>query len=871
MKKIFLPIICIFVVIQAVSQIDTSEFNKFKREYDEFIKQENEAFTKYKEARDKEFSDFLKKDWENFQLFIENKPISLPGPDKIPSYNSKLTLGSSKKLSPKTISETPKPIVDESSFQLKPIPAAVSPESKKDYDLISLNYYGEELHFIYHKKMKNAGINTISEAQIANFWADVSNSDYYRLIEQMLEYKNSKNLNDFAYMKLAEKVSSQIHLQAPNNAKLLTWFLLAKSGYKLKVGYSGNAVYILVPCVNVIYSYSYFVFENLKYYIFEDETQVKSIYTYRQDYPEANKIMNFNIFRTPILGQEMLSRDLQFTYKDKDYKFAINYNKNLMDFYNDYPQGEIQIFFNAGVSNFVKESLDKNIEPIVSNMSETEAANFLLHFVQTAFDYQTDNEQFGYERFFFPEEIFHYAYCDCEDRAVFYSYLVNEYLRLPVAGLNYPGHMTTAVRFSENIPGSYYLIDNERFVVCDPTYINAPIGVCMPEYQKSEVTIVRLKNTQIANSQNNIIWTNLTNKGYIRTNYENDIIKIDDNNWYVVGLLDSSTNLESKFQKIKNDDEALFLAKVNEKGDIKNIEIIYGDGLLMPIGVAYSKYGIYVSGYYSNNIRAGNNEIKAEYNRELFIACYNENFQIEWIRASGIVNDLETSNMFFAVNMDKKGNFISKDNISEESFENKRAIDISNSDKITIYVKFEAANPLLNDAELYKNPSSYEFAKSFRELTNDLISKNYDKNSAPIIALLKILQNGNISVTGIEIIAAALTMNAEFKNTSPKLFNYLKEIKQISSSNGVISLTLNNPDNFNLANLYFNKTSQFRIVTYKSGNIELIIGSGISYKPYFQKYPVNYFKIFKSTGDICIDYDSDNDQKIINIAKVLVR
>ncbi|MDY0314929.1 MAG: hypothetical protein RBR32_07620, partial [Bacteroidales bacterium] len=727
------------------------------------------------------------------------------------------------------------------------------------------------LDFLYHKKIKNASINTVSESQIANFWADVCNADYYGLIEQMLEYKNLNNLNDFAYMKLAEKISEQIHTKQKHNSKLLTWFLLAKSGYKLKVGYSGNSVYILVPCVNVIYSYSYFVFENLKYYIFEDETQVKSIYTYRQDYPEANKIMNFNIYKAPLLGAEKYIRKLDFTYNNKDYNFDIAYSKNLIEFYEDYPQGEIQIFFNAGVSSFVKESLDLNIEPAIEGMSETEAGNFLLHFVQTAFDYQTDHEQFGYERFFFPEEIFHYKYCDCEDRAVFYAYLVNEYLRLPVAGLNYPGHMATAVRFTETVNGSYYLVDNERFVVCDPTYINAPIGACMPNYLKSEVTIVRLKNSQIVNSQSNTVWENLISLGYTRTNYENDIVKIDDNNWYVVGLADSSTNFKALKPKILDDEEVVFFAQLDNKGNIKFLETIVSDGLIMPIGIAHSQYGIYVSGYFSKNIKAGDKKLTAEYDRELFMACYNHEHELQWIRASGIVNDLETSNMFFAVNMDKKGNFTKTESISEESYENQKAIDTSNPDNITVFVKFDSPNPDLKDSELYKNPSSFEFATNLKKLTNDLLSKNYDKNTAGLIAFFKILQNGDISVSGIEILAAALSMNAEFKSLAPKLFNSLKEIEKISSKNGMISLSLINPENFVLGQLKFEKNSQFRIVNYKTGNIEIIVTNGIYYKPHFKNYQLNFLKILKTNGDISIDYDLDNDKKILSLENDLIK
>ncbi|MDD3687201.1 MAG: hypothetical protein PHE56_10595, partial [Bacteroidales bacterium] len=377
MKTFIIGLLLTLIATASFSQNDTAEFNRFKKEYDDYIKNETAAFEKYKEDRDKEFAEFLKADWENFQLFAAGKPIEIPGPEKIPVFDKKKDLGSPKKLPSKKVTEITRPVTDESSFQLRPIPAPVTPESKKDYDLLSLNFYGSEINFIYHKKMCGASINVVSESQIANYWSDISGSDYYRIIEQMLEFKNANNLNDFAYMQLAKKISEALN-KNQNDAKLMTWFLLAKSGYKLKVGYSGNSVHLLVPVVNVIYSYSYFVFENMKYYIFEEETQVKSIYTYRQDYPEANRIMNFNIYKAPILGLEVFSRNLEFSYDGKSYKFPMNYSKNLIDFYNDYPQGEIQIFFNAGISRYAKESLDRNLDSLVSTMGEEQAANFLL-------------------------------------------------------------------------------------------------------------------------------------------------------------------------------------------------------------------------------------------------------------------------------------------------------------------------------------------------------------------------------------------------------------------------------------------------------------------------------------------------------------
>lgn len=870
MKTYLLSVFLICLISTSFSQNDTAEFNKLKREYDEYIKNETAAFEKYKEDRDTEFAEFLQKDWENFQLFAAGKPILTPGPVKIPVFDKKNEMVSAKKVPAKKITEIPQQTNSEIQMQMRPIPAPLSPEAKKDYDLLSINFYGAELNFIFHKKMAACKVTSATEPQIANFWTDISESDYYRIVEQMLDYKNTLNLNDFAYMKMAESISASIHDNS-NNAKLLTWFLLSKSGYKIKVGYSGSSIHLLIPVVNTIYSYSYFVFENMKYYIFEEETQVKSIYTYKQDYPEANRIMNFNIYKAPVFGNEILTRKLKWEYESKNYSFDIDYSKNLIDFYKDYPQGEIQIFFNAGISRFAKESLDKNLESLISGMGEIDAANFLLNFTQNAFSYKTDDEQFGYEKFFFPEEIFHYAYADCEDRSVFFSFLVNEYLRLPVAALNYPGHIATAVRFSETVPGSYFLIDEQKYVICDPTYINAPVGACMPEFVKSEVSIIRLKNTQVNNSEGSIIWSKMINKGFVRTNYEKDIVKIAEDTWILTGIFDSIQLADGKTITSELGFESLFIATVNEKADILAMDVISGDGLLMPVGIASSDNKVFVSGYFSNNLKVGQTTVNATYNRELFVVVYDMNHEVLWVRNSGIVNDEETSNIFFAVNMDKKGNFISKESISEQSFAEQSPVDVSDPEKITIYVKLDGVMPLLNENNIYKENDSYKFAQLLLDLKSDLISKNYSKNSSGLIAFMKILQSGNISLSGKEVMAAIVSINTTFKEDSPQLFQSLKEINEIVSKNGIINLSLKNPDNFSLTGLKFDKNVSFRVLNYKTGNIEIVVLSGISYKPYIKAYPVNFLKIYKSSDVITIDYDSDNDQKVINIGKDLLK
>jgi hypothetical protein len=128
---------------------------------------------------------------------------------------------------------------------------------------------------------------------------------------------------------------------------------------------------------------------------------------------------------------------------------------------------------------------------IIEGKSEIEAANILLRFVQTAFKYKTDIDQFGYEKYFIPEETIYYPYSDCEDRAILYSYLVKNMLNLDTVLLDYPGHVATAINLKGSVGGDFVDFEGKRYYVADPTYINANIGMTMPNVAKYKPKVIK--------------------------------------------------------------------------------------------------------------------------------------------------------------------------------------------------------------------------------------------------------------------------------------------------------------------------------------------------------------------------------------------
>ena len=132
------------------------------------------------------------------------------------------------------------------------------------------------------------------------------------------------------------------------------------------------------------------------------------------------------------------------------------------------------------------------LTPKLREKSETEKINFLLDFLQKGFPYETDEKQFGKEKYFFAEESVAYPFSDCEDRAILLSHLIKDFTGLKTIGLVYPHHVTLAVALTTPVKGSYVEHNGLKYYVCDPTYIGSKLGMIMPELVTSHPEIIKI-------------------------------------------------------------------------------------------------------------------------------------------------------------------------------------------------------------------------------------------------------------------------------------------------------------------------------------------------------------------------------------------
>ncbi len=175
---------------------------------------------------------------------------------------------------------------------------------------------------------------------------------------------------------------------------------------------------------------------------------------------------------------------MTFSYKGKLIELNAPYDRRLVEYLRTFPQTDFELYFDTDGSSLLRQGLLPQLKKYTATMDQEEAVDFLLAFVQKAFAYKTDIEQFGYEKSFFVEESLYFPYNDCKDRSVLFAWLVRELLGIKVIGLLYPGHLTTAVALKQVRPEfSTVEYQGKQFVIADPTYIGASVGEAMPSYE----------------------------------------------------------------------------------------------------------------------------------------------------------------------------------------------------------------------------------------------------------------------------------------------------------------------------------------------------------------------------------------------------
>lgn len=464
------------------------------KDYEEFLQKRQQALAEYKDAkqralaeyRDKlnsEYADRMSQKWTLFRAFAAKPVPQSPDPPK-PVVKTNQTSVPTKSV---TYSEFIPAVTYEAPQPVKPI-AHPTNESEAAY---TFSFHSTPCKVHLQREMFFS-LPDVSESTVADAWRTLSVSGYDIVADDCLNFREQLDLNDWGYIELVKSLSRSFFGSENNEAVLMQAYLLVQSGYKLRLARTDNRLVLMMPFATTIYKYSYFTLDNEKFYLLDDNKDGGSYYVFNCKFA-GEKTASLAIRGEPRFFDDPTPKKTFSSLRYPGASAIVATNRNLIDFYNSCPvTSDWADYARASLSRKVKRNLYPALKKQIAGKSEVEAANILINFVQTAFDYQTDQEQFGYERPLYGDELFYYPYSDCEDRSILFSILVRDLLHLEVVLLNYPRHLATAVLFNEDVCGYYFNVNGKKYVLCDPTYIGAPVGDCMPQFVGTSAIIVEI-------------------------------------------------------------------------------------------------------------------------------------------------------------------------------------------------------------------------------------------------------------------------------------------------------------------------------------------------------------------------------------------
>ena len=472
---------------------ETSFAQDFDEIYSSFRQQAKEEYNNFRRQCNKEYAEFMEQTWRQFHGLLPKAPPIKDKPVPPMPYD-----GGEEEIKDKQLPYVDIVPIVPPTPQPKPVEPIKEQPQPVD-ERFAFRFYGTEGKVRLGNDMRFT-LSGTSETDVADAWRRLSGERKLdNVIRDCLELRIRHGLCDWAYLQMLQELGNQFCGADTNEATMLTAYLYCQSGYKMRLGRGkSRRLYLMVASRHSIYGIPYFQIEGEDFYPLDCEEN--GLYICEATFPKEQPLSLWITQETKLADRPSDVRTLK-AERYPQVTATIRENRNLIDFYNSYPTSQVgenfmtrwAMYANTPLAQGVKEALYPSLRNAIQGKSPHEAADMLLNFVQTAFVYEYDDKVWGNDRAFFAEETLYYPYADCEDRSILFSRLVRDLLGLKVVLVYYPGHLATAVHFTDQVSGDYILLNGQRFTVCDPTYIDAPVGATMPDMDNSGAKIILLE------------------------------------------------------------------------------------------------------------------------------------------------------------------------------------------------------------------------------------------------------------------------------------------------------------------------------------------------------------------------------------------
>ncbi len=847
------------------------QFEAFAEEREQALKALEEDFENFVEQRNREYAEYLKREWERRRVFEGEKRRPMPKPEEMPHYTPQPIddppVEEEREKSAKDVEEPVRerdisPVPFHEPLRLRPVE-----QEEQPLEPVTVDFYGRTFNFETAPSFRGLESGGVSEDDVSGWFQKASQAEFTPTLVQLLEKAGETGMNDWALLMAARKTAKQLVSDDPTAHTLYAWFMMVQAGYDVRLGRQDDRLILLAPFNHIVYNTPRLTLDDKTYYILDESTS-GPVYTYDQPMEGAYRSLDMNFYQSPQLAASPATKTLEFPFGDDFYSVTLSYDPVLVKLLRDQPQADMNVYLDAVASNHLMQSTETFLENMFRYRDDVEQVNFLLTMTQIAFQYETDIEQFGYQRYMFPDEVMHYDKSDCDDRAVLFAWMVRNFTDQQVAAVLYPNHLANAVHFPEGNPaGDYLVIDNKPFVIADPTFINAPLGMTMPDlaHQTPQAWMVDPQGAIYELAER--AWQQIFELGGRRGNRYNDLAKAPGGMIYVTGYFNKHFGDSGVSIQGQEDKRTAFVASFDENMDIQWAHPLESEGDATGFSLLLNPQGnLVVAGSFTQNLQAQGRRLQSSAGApDAFVAAFSPRGQLRWLENAGLDTRHHNNALAYSFHLDMNGRPLAthyyndpRERVAGLYLDGEYGVVLTgtfgNTSGLTMYRAPEVATA----AEM-------SYADMLIHKNRELINQDVESSIAGLFAAIHLAKADGTVFPGTAAQEAINRGNPSFRRSFPETFANIGKINFLKNKSGVIEIRTQNGEDVYFDKMRIKDRSTVRIVTLPNNDERIDILSRIEVGQLFVWYRLNFIRLYSRTGDLLFDYRRNNSQSTMNL------
>jgi len=684
---------------------------------------------------------------------------------------------------------------------------------------------------------------------VIEFWRKFLIGNSQHLISQLLILRDRLGLNDWGYFLLVKTVSKELYVSDETGSTLLSWGLMLHSGYDVKIGYNQLGSTLMYKTKDKIYGTPFVKIDNSEFYI---DRPIASfpIHTYLDAHPGALGTIGLSFKKAINFQGTFETKKFDFFWNRKQYEFNIKYNPMVINYLEDYPQTEPELFFGSPFTYSTLESLRKQMKPVLAGMKTVEAAAFLQQFVQKSFAYRPYNDLFGFDRFMFPEELLFKEESNDKGKSLLYAWLISNLLNQQAILVEFPGFYSVAISLDQPMDGDNFQLEGRNFTFADPTFNDAPLGLIMSELFALKPLLHPLGTNAHELNEEQKIWKLAQTFGAKRSGSGKDFVRGENGNTYITGYLNEKNIAHP------SPSPTPFLAKFNALNSLEWMVKFRSEGSAFGLELKQlDNNELYLAGSFRGKLECNGKLIQTGLSDpDLFFVQFNKMGEIGWMTKSGLDELDEDTKLFYVVKFDRTGEIQSVQLANEDERAGTTGFQLSSNEGLCyIASRYQTTGLDKQGEELAVKP-----ILAYRQNFNRMKQLGTEETIASLTAVLKSVIHTGSQLSGSDLYSLRRVKAIPEINSTTSITEMLQNLRQIKNNYGIIEITTANGIPLSIPPYTISNRSHLKIVPTDNNDLKINVIDGFGIETGVQREKINSMIIELNTGNLILDIGSEH-------------